>query len=714
LNRFSARLGGLGVGLLVALASAVNAAPAAARVTSSTISTPTGGFFQANFDSPDPQTIHVAGTVQTDDANASDSVNIICVASGSSYVTLGSASVQPDGSFSADVTYAGRYPFYAATCTLRAVEPSSGGAAWSNFAGPVIGYGYVQTYKVGGSGPNAATTYDWDILTSQPGGGADYESAGDCGIDYSWLYRNGMVGAYYGDYYRGPWDCNGYFSPADGGLYSGSMVTVDGHNAYLPYAANNINNAGANMPQATLDQRVDPSTGVMTATETDQLAYCTNADDSINDRYDPRYNGVGCDHWTLAPVALTRSYTENHSGRQITQADQWQSTDGASHPVRLQYEEDFNYCYIQLPGQSAASNCDTTAGQEATVPATAPATIYAYNYPDEPINDNQSGGLTYMDRPDRIVFNNQYSLVRVYNRTVPASGALNETTVYSSGMSQGQAAALAQAAQGASSAPSLAITSPAPNAILGTSVANVTGTASDDQPLTSIKVNGITTSVNSDGTWSQQIPLNPGPNTITAVATDSGGNATTVSETVVYAPSAATCTVPNVAGQTLAHALSSLTLAGCTVGKTTSAPSNKVKKGSIISSSAKAGSKVSAFVPVDLVVSSGKLHKASLVTRTVRLHGKRLTIKVRCPQGSVCNGTAKIRTTTSLAGHHRTLGTHAFQAPGGKKRSVTFTLSSVDAARVHAKGTVKALVFIVSRGAAGTSRTGRYHLTIKG
>ena len=208
--------------------------------------------------------------------------------------------------------------------------------------------------------------------------------------------------------------------------------------------------------------------------------------------------------------------------------DQWQSTDGADHPVRLQYVEDLNYCYIQLPGESKASNCTHGAGDEPTLPATAPATIYAYNYPDEPINDNQSGGLTYMDRPDRIVFNGQYSLTRVYNRTVPASGALTEKTVYSSGMSQNEAAALAQAAQGATSSPTLAITSPAPNAVLGTSVAAVTGTASDDQPLASIKVNGITTPVNGDGTWSQQIPLNPGPNTITAVATDSGGNATTV------------------------------------------------------------------------------------------------------------------------------------------------------------------------------------------
>jgi hypothetical protein len=713
LNTFSARLGGLGTGLVVAIASAIGATPAAARVTSSAISTPTGGAFQANFDSPDPQTIHVAGTVQTDDANASDTVDIICVASQSSYTTLVGGSgvaVLPDGSFSADVTIPNAntdYSYGVGRCTLRAVQPGTGGAGWSSFAGPVISYGSVQTYKVSG-GANDQKTYDWDLYTSQAGGGADYESAGDRGISDSWLWTNGFGFLHEIDY-RGPWGGNGHFNEDDGGLYSGSMTVVDGHNAYLPSAADDINDTGAGMPQASLTQHVDPGTGVMTATETDQLAYCANSDNSINDSYDP-----SCDHWTLAPVTLTRSYTENHDGHQITQADQWQSTDGASHPVRLQYEEDFNFCYLQLPGQTKSSNCDTMAGQEATVPATAPATIYVYGYPDEPINDNQSGGLTYMDRPDRIVFNNANSLVRVYNRTVPATGALNETTVYSSGMSQGEAAALAQAAQGATSAPTLAITSPAPNSILGTPVATVTGTASDDQPLTSIKVNGITTPVNGDGTWSQQIALNPGPNTITAVASDSGGNATTVSETVVYSPSAATCTVPNVAGQTLANAKAALTLAGCTVGKTTSAPSNKIKKGSIISSSAKAGTKVSAFVPVNLVVSSGKLHKASLVTHTVRLHGKRLTIKIRCPKGSVCNGTAKIRTTTKLAGHHRTLGTHAFQAPGGKKRSVTFTLSSTNAARIHAKHTVKALVFVVSRGAGGISRTGRYHLTIKG
>lgn len=711
--RISARLGGLGAGLLVAIASAVGATPAFATVTSSQITTPTGGFFQNNTNSSPPQQLHVEGTATTDDSFASDTVNILCVASQSSYVTLASGvTVNPDGSFAADVSYPTSSAFQAGSCDLKAIAPGSAGAAWANFHGPAINYGHATRYDEP-TGSNVGTTYGYDVYTSSPGGGGKYESAGQCGISYSWLYPGGR-GFYWDSYSTGPWDCNQYLWQNDG-LYRSSSVVVGGHNAYLPYNANNINNGtsgttGAGMPGITLSQSVDPSTGVLTITDAEGLAYCTDSGGNIVDAYQP-----SCDHWMPAPVKLVRTIVENHGGRQATITDQWQSTDGASHPIRLDYEEDFNYCYIQLPGESAPNPCAHTAGEEATVPATAPATIYAYSYPDTPSYGNPSGGLTYMDKPDRIVFNNAESLMRVYNRTVPASGSLNETTIYSSGMTQSQANTLAQAAQGATSAPHVAITSPAPNAVLSTATANVTGTASDDQPIDSITVNGVTTPVNPNGTWTQSVPLNPGPNTITAVATDNGGNSTTVSENVVYAPSAATCTVPKVSGMTLAQARSSLTLAGCTVGNTTVAPSDTVKKGSIVSQSAVAGSKVSAFVPVSMVVSSGRVGKARLATRTAHVHGNRLTIHVRCPvaDGNACNGTAKVRTLTKLAGHRRTLGTHAFQAPAGKRRTVTFTLSKTDVARIRRARTVKALVYVVSRNASGRSVTTRYHLTIK-
>lgn len=710
--RISARFAGLGAGLLVAIASAIGAAPASAFVTSSQITTPTGGFFQNDRTAPSPQTLHVAGTTTTDDNFASDTVNIICVrsASSGSVVTLASGvTVNPDGSFAADVSYPSNNAFQVGSCNLKAVDPgSSGGAAMANYHGPFINYGWSNQYTESG-GANSGTTYDFDVLTSQPGGGADYESAGDCGIDYSWLYPGGS-GFYWDSYFTGPWDCNQYLPRADG-LYRSSSVVVDGHNAYLPAQANNINNAGAGMPGITFSQSLDHSTGVETINETEGLAYCTDSGGNIVDAYQP-----SCDHWTPAPIKLVRGYVENHNGNQSTVTDQWQSTDGASHPVRLDYEEDFNYCYIQLPGEGAPSNCSHTSGQEVAVPAIAPATIYAYNYPFDSSTESPTGGMTYMDKPDRIVFNSGYSLQRVYNRTVPATGSLTEQTVYSDGITRAAAAALAQAAQGATSAPHLAITSPAPNAVLSTATANVTGTASDDQPLSSITVNGASTPVNPNGTWTQSVPLNPGQNTITAVATDSGGNSTTVSENVVYAPSTATCTVPNVAGQTQAQAQSSLTLAGCTVGNSTTAPSTKVRKGSVISQSATAGSKVSAFAPISLVVSSGAPGRPSLVTRTARLRGNRVTIQIRCPKGdgNPCNGTAKIRTLTRLGGARRTLGTHAFQAPAGKKRAVTFILSAANAARIRHAHTVHALVYVVARDSSGHETTTRFRLTIKG
>ena len=83
--------------------------------------------------------------------------------------------------------------------------------------------------------------------------------------------------------------------------------------------------------------------------------------------------------------------------------------------------------------------------------------------------------------------------------------------------------------------PLVQITSPANGAVLTSASVTVSGTASDETALTSVTVNGVTATLGS-GTFSADVPLVAGANTLTAVATDSSGNTASVQIQVTYTP----------------------------------------------------------------------------------------------------------------------------------------------------------------------------------
>jgi hypothetical protein len=86
----------------------------------------------------------------------------------------------------------------------------------------------------------------------------------------------------------------------------------------------------------------------------------------------------------------------------------------------------------------------------------------------------------------------------------------------------------------------VAISAPANGSSTDNPALTVTGTASDaGGAVTSLKVNGDTVPVASDGTWSKALTLASGENTITAVAADAAGNSSTASVKVTYTPKAA-------------------------------------------------------------------------------------------------------------------------------------------------------------------------------
>lgn len=82
-------------------------------------------------------------------------------------------------------------------------------------------------------------------------------------------------------------------------------------------------------------------------------------------------------------------------------------------------------------------------------------------------------------------------------------------------------------------APILTIDSPSDGSVTNIASCVVSGKTNDatSSPVT-VTVNGTAVTVNSDGTFSKTITLNEGNNTITVVATDAAGKATTVTRTI--------------------------------------------------------------------------------------------------------------------------------------------------------------------------------------
>ena len=78
----------------------------------------------------------------------------------------------------------------------------------------------------------------------------------------------------------------------------------------------------------------------------------------------------------------------------------------------------------------------------------------------------------------------------------------------------------------------------------------VSGTTSDTNGIQSLTVNGTTVTVSSNGSFSKEITLTSGSNTVTVVATDKAGNKTTVTKTVTYDNTNPTLSVNNITSLT--------------------------------------------------------------------------------------------------------------------------------------------------------------------
>jgi len=451
---------------------------------------------------------HISATTN---GTTGDKVDFICREGTATYTFAVNLPVAADGGVSADVSedqIDSRY------CRLAAVPSSTPIADFTPFAGAWIGGGEFYPSTVAW-GPNAGVVYDHYIDQAQSRGFADYDAVGDCGLCQLQLFD--ATGASSPELFYGAARLG--YPHEDGTGQMRPSATVDGTPVNMLGDSSFLGTPG--LPPLTVTRTVNPATGDMTFQESRDLVSCSPSESS-------------CSEFVPSQLRLERTVRQDHDGRWVRVTDTVKNLDGAgAHSFDLDFEE-FEHGQhpgYRLPGetgfaQHAATDGSTSAGFG---PVTTIGVVYDQTQPIA--FSNPVGTLTVAPQPVRLLYANNGFYLN-FTGTVPAGGTKRISQYYAMGASQSEIDTAAAAQRAELAGPAVAITSPADGATVSATPATVTGTASDVATLT---VNDAPVTVAADGSWSAQVPLSAGANTITAAVTNAVGDTASATRTVSFA-----------------------------------------------------------------------------------------------------------------------------------------------------------------------------------
>jgi hypothetical protein len=598
-------------------------------ITHSEITSPTGPFHSV-FDSSaasNPQ-FTFSGT---SDGDSSDTVDIRCYTIGTSYNTLVSnVPVNDDGTFTSDPTELGGV--YDDACHFRAVQSGNDPTDVSPFTGPWAGVSESDSYLISG-GPNDGTKYDFFADLWQRSGHVEYDSVSNCGISemeiMSPLSRQSSGSS---------WDCSAVLSSSDpqANAPGRSEIEVDGTQAYGAYAANNLFSGGPNSADNTGFQALTSSvsqnaaTGDGLITEEQSFVACPGGPGNY-----PANAGNCSPDFADTGVKLSRTYAQSDDGRSVLVTDSWSSTDGSAHQLKLHYDNGLSGC------------CDSPQwGMQGNEPgAVAPGEV-ADGFPSGPGSvtgrvsttavpsvQYPAFSMTWDTAPDQARFfqaaccpSGALRFLSDYTLTVPETGAKVMRFAYTNSPTQAGADAEATRSRDAFGAPTVTITTPANGSTVNTATVNVGGSALDNVGVASLVVNGTPVTPAADGTYSVPVALAAGANALTATVKDAAGNTATATGSVTYTPTPATtpavkCVVPSVKrGSKVSTAKKLMAKAHCKSGRLVKKRSAKTKKGRVISLVNSPGITFPAGQKLQIIVSSGKKHKAHKTHKTHKKH----------------------------------------------------------------------------------------------
>ena len=552
-------------------------------------------------------------TVNGDATPGSGTVDVVCYfGSGATFgdkVLAGNVPVSDDGAFS---TTALMRLIAGHACRLRAIP--TGGESVDDvpaFAGPQIAVSEAGLPS-GVVDGNANYPFDFYVYAESLTASAAWDSAGSCGpyaAPYDSSFGQGNFAI----------DCAGSLLGAN--MPSGatrSDVQIDGQNAYDAVTAVGLSIGIGDLtkfPSLSASVVQDPADGDVTSDEIESWGRCATPVS-----YPP--TSQNCPVFASTGVQLQRDITTSDGGLVVELTDTWSSTDGQAHSLDLLYDDyvglhSSNQQGVQpgyeFPGQSSFSTYK--AGDTLPGPGAAPGSILVRSDINAADGDTSQsvGAITFSSPPTGFTFisNDEFQEHQVLQ--VPAGGSVSLTYVYSTAHAVAQVQPLALAAQDVVDAPQVAITSLASGTTVSTPTLNLSGVAAAGSGIASLSVAGQPVPVAPDGRWEAQVALNPGSNTITALATDGAGATVESHVTVDYtpppspppAPPSVVCRVPRIKDMKVPAAERALRRAHCRVGRIRHETSKKVSKGRAVGTGPRTGRRLPAGSKVELFVSKG-------------------------------------------------------------------------------------------------------------
>ncbi len=515
--------------LLAMIGSAV---PAQAIVAQSHITTPGDPAYLFENNSPSA-TFTVAGT-----ANVLE-VDIRCYdgSTPTSYSTIVEKAPVTSGAFSVSAPLS-KLPNQ--PCVLRAVPTGDAEAHPPGQGAPYAGPRVLRSSFEIFTKSSVAYDYEQEFLTLGAYLGVD--SVGDEGLYYSYLFAPGTLAKSESGFYDNA-SLQTENQPPSGSA-TRSELQVDGTNAYAPDGAKQL---GEGLPAKTLLPGTPSVTASTTETapgefivqESDPIVQCA-PEPSV---FPPTEKS--CKEFVPVGVQLNRTWQSTHGDRVALMTDSWVSTDGATHHLSALYDQETSEHgtegAFEFPGASSFSavsegQAESTPGDSAIYYKTDAAT------PDGGDLTNPQLAIVYDTQPSggQVSFH-QSSVGKLpifempYERTITPGSPFKLRMGFVTEYELGAVRALAGEVL-AGYPPSVSIASPANGAVVSASTVTVTGSATDTGAVASVTVNGHPATLASNGSWSVSVPLNPGANTLTALATDQAGLTAGKAITVTYAP----------------------------------------------------------------------------------------------------------------------------------------------------------------------------------
>ncbi len=493
------------VGAVVA-AALTFAVPAGAAVTASTVTSPANGV-AFDFDADAPGRVVVTGTATAGDP-ANDKVRIACTfnehADGSAGAIAPASAVgaltptgPTTGTFSIEISPAD-FDYYA--CRLRAV-PSNLPGDYRPFNGAVARFNGHRTYPPGG--PAELKDFYQDV--AGPLGYWDSYST-DCFVSATYTLDPDTLE------YADMFGCAGIVGADPAGTRA--ALRVDGGDAFLPgeayWSYGPITGAA---PITGFTRVFDPATGDAALGGALPTLRCANGAAA----YPP-----ACPAWAEAGLIDQASTVGDHGGRLVRHTDLWTNPGPAARELDVWYRVSTARVGAKwrFPGEDTFTG--HAAGDAIAAPASGPGSVLIANDVAQANYLQPRGSLTWSVAPSELRFTAPNTLQLHYVRTIAPGASVPISLAFATDGPQENVDALTADAR-AALLPAVAITGPADGSTVTAAAVTVTGTTSDDGPV-SVKVNGQDATLAADRTWSVAVPLVPGANTLTATATDADGN----------------------------------------------------------------------------------------------------------------------------------------------------------------------------------------------